>query len=415
MLKKHTKFILIFITLFCVCLYNVNAYEFQKPNNESVVNDMIGEIYDIKQQYEDIAGEYVETGKVYDALNSSYWWPIGSSETVEVDGKLYAKDTPHPTGITSNYGYRFHPITNEWHYHSGTDISGAGGNGAINIIAAKDGVVVYPTANVSNDCPSSTSLSDCGNGYGNYVIIQHSDGNFTLYGHLHANTITVTAGESVEQGQVIAKMGSSGNSTGTHLHFEVRAGQNSYSATVEPLDYISLENPRVVATGDDFIKWLNSWEGHTRIDGEYYIVENIGDGVRTVGGGITLENNSEKFLQYGIDINDYPVGSKIPISIVDQMELEVVNAKRNSIESTLSRNSIALSEKEIQALISQMYNTGNISGFCENYKKYGNTQDLYDNWFFRAIMRGTKFEKGLTRRRNAEWSLFHLGEYVYNG
>ena len=48
-----------------------------------------------------------------------------------------------------------------------------------------------------------------------------------------------------------------------------------------------------------------------------------------------------------------------------------------------------------------------------NYTKYGNTIELYDNWFFRAVSKGTKFEQGLTRRRNAEWAMFNRGEYVY--
>ena len=61
-----------------------------------------------------------------------------------------------------------------------------------------------------------------------------------------------------------------------------------------------------------------------------------------------------------------------------------------------------------------MYNTGNINGFADSYKKYGNTQELFDNWFFRCIMRGSIFEAGLTRRRHSEWALFHTGEYVYN-
>jgi len=209
-------------------------------------------------------------------------------------------------------------------------------------------------------------------------------------------------------------MGSSGNSTGAHLHFEVREGQNSYSATVDGLIYVSQEHPRIVKTGGEFLSWLNSWEGHSPIKGNNYVVENIGDGVRTVGGGVTLEYNADRFAQYGIDIKDYPVGSEISMEIVDSIQLEEVAEKRSSIESVLAKNSIVLEETQIQALVSQKYNTGNISGFVDNYKKYGNTQELYDNWFFRAIMRNTKFERGLTRRRNAEWSLFHLGEYVYN-
>lgn len=415
MLKKYIFLSVTFITLFFFSFDKSNAYEFKDLQNESRVNDLIVEIYDAKEQYEDLAGNYEEKiVKIYNANNASYWWPIGSETTVEYNGKIYAKDEPYPTRVTSNFGYREDPLGRGRQFHSGVDIAGGAGNGIVNIIAAKDGVVVYPTSKSPTNCPSSTSLSSCGGGYGNYVILQHSDGNYTLYAHLDAGSIKVTAGDSVEQGQVIAKMGSSGNSTGTHLHFEVREGQNSSGATVDGLTYVSLEHPRVVKSGGEFLNWLNSWEGHSPINGNNYVVENIGDGVRTVGGGVTLEHNADRFAQYGIDIKDYPVGSEISMEIVDSIQLEEVAEKRSSIESVLANNSIVLEETEIQALVSQKYNTGNIVGFVDNYKKYGNTQELYDNWFFRAIMRGTKFEKGLTRRRNAEWSLFHLGEYVYN-
>ena len=415
MLKKYVFISVSFITLFFFCFDNLKAYDFKDSNNDSVVNDLIVEIFDAKEQYEDLAGKYEEKiVKIYNANNSSYWWPIGSEATVEYNGKKYAKDEPYPTSVTSNFGYRKDPLGRGRRFHSGTDIAGAAGNGIVNIIAAKDGIVVYPTSNSVTNCPSSNSLSSCGGGYGNYVIIQHSDGNYTLYAHLDAGSITVTAGDSVEQGQVIAKMGSSGNSTGTHLHFEVREGQNAHGATVDALAYISQEHPRIVKTGGEFLSWLNSWEGHSPIKGNNYVVENIGDGVRTVGGGVTLEHNADKFAQYGIDIKDYPVGSEISMEIVDTIQLEEIAEKRSSIESVLANNSIVLEETQIQALVSQKYNTGNIVGFVDNYNKYGNTQELYDNWFFRAIMRGTKFERGLTRRRNAEWSLFHLGEYVYN-
>ena len=415
MLKKYIFLNVTFITLFFFCMHNINAYEFKDSKNESGVNDLIVEIYDAKEQYEDLAGQTEEKKvKVYNANNSSYWWPIGSETVVEYDGKKYAKDAPYPTVITSKFGYREDPFGRGRSFHSGTDIAGGAGNGIINIIAAKDGVVVYPTSKSPTNCPSSNSLSDCGGGYGNYVIIQHSDGNYTLYAHLDAGSITVTSGDSVEQGQVIAKMGSSGNSTGTHLHFEVREGQNAYNSTVDGLIYISPDHPRIVKAGGEFLSWLNSWEGHSTIKGNNYVVEDIGDGVRTVGGGITLEYNSDRFAQYGINIDDYPVGSEISMEIVDSIQLEAVSEIRNSIESALSNNSITLEETQLQALVSQKYNIGNIVGFADNYIKYGNTQELYDNWFFRSVSRATKFEKGLTRRRNAEWSLFHLGEYVYN-
>jgi len=70
-----------------------------------------------------------------------------------------------------------------------------------------------------------------GGGYGNYVIIDHGNGYRTLYGHLLNNSIVVVAGNSVTQGQKIGTMGSTGRSTGTHLHFEII----SSSGKVDPL------------------------------------------------------------------------------------------------------------------------------------------------------------------------------------
>ena len=71
-------------------------------------------------------------------------------------------------------------------------------------------------------------------------MIDHGDGLISLYGHLYQNSITVRKGDYVKQGQVIAKSGSSGNSTGGHLHFEVRINGNK----VDPLEYVSVDNPR---------------------------------------------------------------------------------------------------------------------------------------------------------------------------
>ena len=415
MKKKIINYLLVIAISFVMNSTIVKSYDYINPNNENSVLDRINEVYDLKQQYEDLVGGYEDVVDLRFASSTSYWWPIGSQETTEYNGKIFANGEPETVSITSNFGYRDDPFGRSTTFHSGTDIAGGSGLGNVNIIAAKDGIVVYPTPDVKNDCPSSNSLSSCGGGYGNHVVIQHSDGNFTLYAHMYEGSILVKAGDSVQQGQVIGKMGSSGNSTGAHLHFEVREGQNSYNSTVDALNYISAENPRAVSSGGEFLSWLNSWEGSGKKDGNYYIVENIGDGVRTVGSGVTLEHNADSFATHGINIEDYPVGSKIPIAIVDEIEMIEVNKKRSYIENVLSRNSILLEEKQIQSLVSMMYNTGNIDGFVDAYRKYGNTNDFYNNWFFRVIMRGTDFEAGLTRRRNAEWALFSIGEYVYNG
>ncbi|MDO5559335.1 MAG: peptidoglycan DD-metalloendopeptidase family protein [Oscillospiraceae bacterium] len=116
--------------------------------------------------------------------------------------------------VWSKYGYRDFDSS----FHRGIDISGGGIAGAP-IVAADSGVVVT----VSNSCThnySKYSSCGCGGGYGNYLTILHNDGTYsTLYGH--CQSIIVSAGQSVTKGQTIAYVGTTGYSTGNHLHFEV--------------------------------------------------------------------------------------------------------------------------------------------------------------------------------------------------
>ena len=104
--------------------------------------------------------------------------------------------------VTSEFGWRIHPITGAQRFHSGVDIGGDYGQ---SIHAAQSGTVEY---------------AGWISGYGNAVIINHGGGITTLYGH--NQSLAVSEGQSVSQGQTIAYCGSTGNSTGPHCHFEVR-------------------------------------------------------------------------------------------------------------------------------------------------------------------------------------------------
>lgn len=134
--------------------------------------------------------------------------------------------------ITSTFGNRTHPITGQpGTMHNGIDIA-AGVNGSAKIVAAASGTVV--------------KASDSGDGYGNCVIIQHSDGYYTLYGHMATGSLTVKVGDTVNKGQQIGTMGSTGNSTGNHLHFEVEKFDGEFSMskyyTNERLDPVEFFN-----------------------------------------------------------------------------------------------------------------------------------------------------------------------------
>ena len=86
-------------------------------------------------------------------------------------------------------------------------------------------------------------VSKAGNtGYGNYVVIEHKSAEnitfYTLYGHMKEGSIMVAEGTEVQAGQVLGIMGSTGNSTGAHLHFEIRMNKNSSSNAVDPYNYL---------------------------------------------------------------------------------------------------------------------------------------------------------------------------------
>lgn len=176
------------------------------------------------------------------STNSSYIWPIGSSDTTNVNGIEYALGEPSTVTITSRFGSKESFRING---HGAIDIAGASEAGIVNVIASKSGTVVYPTNSAQTGYADNGYYGNRdGGGYGNYVIIQHDDGNYTLYGHLAQNSIKVTAGDVVDQGQVIAKLGNSGSSTGPHLHFEVREDGNTGTHRVDPLNFVNPDNPR---------------------------------------------------------------------------------------------------------------------------------------------------------------------------
>ena len=108
-------------------------------------------------------------------------------------------------------------------YHGGVDF-GSGGIAGQPVYAVKSGTVILALALTTS--------------YGNYVVIDHHDGTYTLYAHGQAGSICVSPGQSVSQGQQIMKVGSTGNSTGAHLHFEVIVSPGGYNNRVSPLNYL---------------------------------------------------------------------------------------------------------------------------------------------------------------------------------
>ena len=132
--------------------------------------------------------------------NASWAWPLGNASCY----------------ISSHYGYR-NPGISGWGFHGGTDITGGGISGKA-VYATRSGKVI--SAVTSNS------------GYGIYVLIDHGDGYSSLYDHMSVRY--VSAGDSVSNGQMIGRVGSTGNSTGPHLHFEIRY----YGEKKDPMNFV---------------------------------------------------------------------------------------------------------------------------------------------------------------------------------
>jgi len=128
-------------------------------------------------------------------------------EAAAAAGGVNAQGWARPSAgyISSGYGYRYHPIYGSWLLHTGTDIAGQGCGAPIR--AVHSGTVTYAGWNGT---------------LGNYVQIEHGDGTSSGYGHIMPGGILVRYGQHVKAGQQIAKVGTTGASTGCHLHFIIR-------------------------------------------------------------------------------------------------------------------------------------------------------------------------------------------------
>lgn len=158
--------------------------------------------------------------------NDAYWWPIGSFNATK--GNIYGGEPPS-TEITNTFDPNGHP---------GIDIATDASNEYV-VVATQSGTVTKVFDGCDNDGDMENT---CGGSYGNHVYIEHADGVETRYAHLYPGSITVNEGDSIQQGEMIGMVGNSGQSSGPHLHFEVRIN----GSLVNPLDYVSQESPRPI-------------------------------------------------------------------------------------------------------------------------------------------------------------------------
>ena len=172
--------------------------EIKVAKRQAIIDRMKNDKAVIDAQYD----ELMAASKQVEAMlrQSSY----SHATPAAVGGGSGAMLWPMSGPVTSEFGWRVHPITGTQKFHSGVDIGGDYGQP---IAAAQGGTVEY---------------AGWISGYGNAVIINHGGGISTLYGH--CQSLAVGEGQQVSQGETVAYCGSTGNSTGPHCHFEVRQG-----------------------------------------------------------------------------------------------------------------------------------------------------------------------------------------------
>lgn len=194
--------------------------ETEKAALEVQIDEATQMIVDLEAQLETDRAAYEEQLAKEAALEADIQEMIAELERQEAANSIVSTGTyiwPLPGYRPgSAYGWRIHPIWGDRRFHAGEDIGAPSGT---SILAADSGI--------------ATVIPDNGNGYGNYIIINHGGGRTTLYAHMSG--FAVSNGATVTQGQTIGYVGSTGNSTGPHLHFEVRVN----GATTDPKSYFS--------------------------------------------------------------------------------------------------------------------------------------------------------------------------------
>jgi len=200
------------------------AVEYEKQNLEELILEKETDVKtyetDIRAQeqaikeYEDEIAATDEVIKQLEKAIEEEKKKLLEAQKLRYDGGMFCQPLATYTRISSNFGNRFHPILKVNKMHYGVDFAAAKGT---DIYAAYNGKVVAATYHYS---------------MGNYVMIDHGDNLYTIY--MHASKLCVKEGETVVKGQKIAEVGTTGSSTGYHLHFGVRLN----GVYVSPWDYL---------------------------------------------------------------------------------------------------------------------------------------------------------------------------------
>ena len=197
-----------------------------------------------------VSAQVPDLTKMLDSLESKV--DLRDSQLAALENVILARDLNeqiHPEGrptkggfISSGFGDRQDPFTGHEAFHRGIDFAGAAGS---EVVSVATGVVTWAGQR---------------SGYGSLVEVNHGNGYITRYAHNQRTLVTV--GQTVTRGQAIALMGSTGRSTGPHVHFEVLKNGRQ----INPASFLGSGSPAVVRTGESVIRGYGSANGGTDSD-----------------------------------------------------------------------------------------------------------------------------------------------------
>ncbi|MCR4786975.1 MAG: peptidoglycan DD-metalloendopeptidase family protein [Lachnospiraceae bacterium] len=188
--------------------------ETKKGEIERLSSDISNKEAAIEEYEAEIAAQN-ETIQALEAAVAEERKRLAEEQNRRYDGGMFTFPCPNMKRVSDEYGYRIHPTLGIEKFHNGVDMAAPSGSP---ILAAYNGKVV---------------AADYSSTMGNYIMINHGDGLYTIY--MHASALYVSKGQEVSKGQTIAAVGSTGRSTGPHLHFGVRKDGNY----VNPWQYLS--------------------------------------------------------------------------------------------------------------------------------------------------------------------------------
>lgn len=193
----------------------------QQASLDAIIAEIKAKEAEYRDQLDELSEDAHDLSNDIAAAERQYAAQIEAAKQAQQNGTLtgtggFVWPLPGYTSISSKYGWRTHPVSGRQSFHGGVDVPAPSGT---KIHASKAGAIVISGYNSS---------------YGNYVVIAHTDGSKTLYAHMKSRA--VGAGDTVSQGNVIGYVGTTGTSTGNHLHFEIWTGSSSGTRT-NPMNF----------------------------------------------------------------------------------------------------------------------------------------------------------------------------------